>query len=45
MKQTITREFYGKEAKILLNGFVSIKGIQELDRKMTTVEITFEVEN
>lgn len=45
MKQTLTKEFYGKDADFFIGKFVKISDIKELDRERSVVKVIFEVEN
>ena len=45
MTQTLSKEFYGKDADFFIGKFVKILDIQEQDRERSVVKVTFEVEN
>jgi len=45
MKQTLTKEFFGKDADFFIGKFVTISEIKELNRERSVVKITFEAAN
>lgn len=44
MKTTYTRTFYGEDAEFFIGKCIKISNIEELDRMVTVVKVTFEAE-
>ena len=43
MKQTLTKELFGKDADFFIGKCIIISDIEELDRERSAVKVTFEV--